>query len=179
MHKWQCTITKALLSYLKITQEARKYSISNHIMFPCYEIKYNLSHNVGYSYSKPDLDMLYIGPFISNRLVVNTKKKWMSNWIWYIIEILQYLYVLKYGKILLIHLIWDMFRTTQIDMSLLKSGSFYINVNHVWNMIICDLLHFDLRHINRLSAGMYHNIKFQSIFKSIVLCTINIARFSL
>ena len=71
MHKWQCTITKALLSYLKISQEARKYSISNHIMFLCFEIKYNLSHNVEYSYFKRKLDILDIGTLISNWLTRN------------------------------------------------------------------------------------------------------------
>ena len=42
-------------------------------MFLCFEIKYNLSHNVGYSYSERDLDLLDIGTFISNWLVDNTK----------------------------------------------------------------------------------------------------------
>ena len=58
---------------MKITQEARKYSMSNNIMFLCFEIKYNLSHNVGYSYYKLDLDMLDTGTFISKWLVDNTK----------------------------------------------------------------------------------------------------------
>ena len=47
--------------------------MSNNIMFLCFEIKYNLSHNVGYSYYKLDLDMLDTGTFISKWLVDNTK----------------------------------------------------------------------------------------------------------
>ena len=42
-------------------------------MFQCYEIKYNLSHNVGYSYSKCDLDIVDLRTFISNWIVDKTQ----------------------------------------------------------------------------------------------------------